>query len=151
LSATAHTCRLSTDAAQVARLHALSFDEHWSEDSAARLLAGPGVFALLSEGSNGHPDGFILCRLVLDEMEVVSIATHADHRRKGVASALLGSALERAAASGARRVFLEVAEDNLAARGLYARWAFRVVGERPGYYRRPHGSAHALVLTLSLG
>jgi ribosomal-protein-alanine N-acetyltransferase len=50
---------------------------------------------------------------------------------------LLGGVLARAAALGASRVLLEVAVDNAAARALYARRNFAIIGRRPGYYRRP--------------
>ena len=49
-----------------------------------------------------------------------------------------------------RAVFLEVEEDNVAARRLYARRHFREVGRRNAYYRRPEGAARALVLRRDL-
>jgi ribosomal-protein-alanine N-acetyltransferase len=51
-----------------------------------------------------------------------------------------------------RTVFLEVDDDNIAARRLYARSAFREVGRRDGYYPRSGGAAGAaLVLRRDLG
>ncbi len=41
-----------------------------------------------------------------------------------------------AGASNARAVYLEVAEDNAAARRLYGREGFSIAGRRRGYYRR---------------
>jgi len=56
----------------------------------------------------------------------------------------------RAAALGAERMFLEVAEGNVAARALYARAGFSEAGRRRGYYSRNDGSREdALVLALN--
>ena len=64
---------------------------------------------------------------------------------------LLRAALARAAAAGSARVFLEVAEDNAAARALYLRHGFAQVGRRPAYYRRGQTrAAAALVLARRL-
>ncbi|HEY0838393.1 MAG TPA: alanine acetyltransferase, partial [Azospirillum sp.] len=41
------------------------------------------------------------------------------------------------------------AEDNAAARALYAAAGFATVGRRPGYYKRPDGRVAALVLRRS--
>jgi ribosomal-protein-alanine N-acetyltransferase len=42
--------------------------------------------------------------------------------------------MEAAAAAGAARMLLEVAEDNAAARALYAAAGFAPAGRRPRYY-----------------
>jgi ribosomal-protein-alanine N-acetyltransferase len=56
-----------------------------------------------------------------------------------------------AAAQGATRLFLEVADDNAAALALYARAGFSEAGRRPGYYARPDGGRQdALILALNL-
>ena len=52
---------------------------------------------------------------------------------------------------GARRVFLEVAEDNRAARGLYSAYGFAGVGRRAGYYGGTADTrADALILARDL-
>ena len=47
-------------------------------------------------------------------------------------------------------MFLEVAEDNAAARDLYERQGFRPVGRREDYYRTASGTVAALVLRRDL-
>jgi Acetyltransferases len=57
-------------------------------------------------------------------------------------------------ASGAQSLFLEVAEDNAAALGLYRSLGFVEVGRRPGYYDARSGGGkekQALVLRLEIG
>jgi [ribosomal protein S18]-alanine N-acetyltransferase len=52
--------------------------------------------------------------------------------------------------SGARSLFLEVRPSNAAAQALYARFAFRRVGVRRGYYPARFGREDALVYTVEL-
>jgi ribosomal-protein-alanine N-acetyltransferase len=72
-------------------------------------------------------------------------------RRSGLGGRLVGEGVLAAAARGAGRVFLEVAEDNAAARALYARAGFVEAGRRPGYYAGADGERRdALLLALKL-
>jgi glycosyltransferase involved in cell wall biosynthesis len=89
---------------------------------------------------DGQVCGFIVSRDVAGEIEVLNLACAPDMRRQGVASALLGSL-------DAADVFLEVRESNLAARKLYEKVGFFVVGTRPEYYDDPVETA--IVMRLS--
>jgi Fur family ferric uptake transcriptional regulator len=133
------------DAARLAALHAEAFAEPWSEADMAALLASPGVFALTVGAA-----GLILFRVAGGEAEILTVGTAPAHRRRGVAAILVLAASEMAAASGAQALFLEVAEDNLAARALYDRQGFAEVGRRAGYYGRGDESIDALVLRRDL-
>ena len=134
--------------AALAAIHAMAFPPHeaWGEDAIALQLAMPGVLGLLHARG-----GMILIRVTEDEAEVLTLATTPGRRRRGVARALLDAAQRLAFAHGARKAFLEVAHDNIAAIALYERAGFSRVGRRPGYYARPFGSqADALVLSRTL-
>jgi ribosomal-protein-alanine N-acetyltransferase len=132
-------------AAALARLHAAAFATPWDESAFGALLAQSGVFAEADE------DGFILCRVVADEAEILTVAVHPDARRGGVGTRLVRAAARRASAGGAARLFLEVADDNVAARALYDRAGFVVAGRRKGYYARDNGPrADALIMSLDL-
>ena len=132
-----------TDA--LAAIHAEAFETPWDEASLSALLASPGVFAV------EEPDGFILIRVVADEAEILTLAVRPAARRSGLGGRLVETAVVRAAALSAERMFLEVAEDNVAARALYARAGFHEAGRRRGYYSRKDGSREdALVLALNL-
>jgi ribosomal-protein-alanine N-acetyltransferase len=135
----------------LAALHEQCFDEAWSADSIAGLLATPGAFALVASAADG-PAGFILCRVAGDECEVLALCVVPASRRAGLATSLLDAALADAFGRGARRVFLEVAEDNRAARGLYVAHGFVDIGRRPAYYAGATGAgADAMVLSRDLG
>jgi ribosomal-protein-alanine N-acetyltransferase len=93
----------------------------------------------------------VLVRLAADEAEILTLAVAPEARRRGRARALLKAAQAHAAAGGARRLVLEVAEDNAPARALYAAAGFGPVGRRRGYYDRAAGAAaDALVLAKDL-
>ena len=84
--------------------------------------------------------------VVTDEAEIANLAVRTDRRRTGIGQLLVEAAIAAATAGGARTVYLEVRESNVAARALYQRHGFTAVGTRPKYYRNP--SEDALVLRL---
>jgi tRNA threonylcarbamoyl adenosine modification protein YeaZ/ribosomal-protein-alanine acetyltransferase len=135
-------------AAVLAALHGDAFaaahgdagGEVWGESSLRDLLAMPGALALLAT-SDEQPVGFILLRQAADEAEIITLAVQPQWRRHGVARRLLTVGLDKMAGRGAQHCFLEVAEDNVAARGLYASAGFVEVGRRRGYYRDAAGGA----------
>ncbi|GIK97551.1 MAG: alanine acetyltransferase [Alphaproteobacteria bacterium] len=133
----------------LAALHAACFPDPWSATAMATLLATPGSFGVLS-ATPDQPAGFVLARVAADEAEILSIGVGPGWRRRGIARQLLAAVSARAAESGARRLFLEVAADNHPARALYLREGFAQVGRRPRYYRRAGGAVDALVLARAL-
>lgn len=66
--------------------------------------------------------------------EVISLAVDPEHRKKGIAAALLVYTLERLRVFGAHSVELMVRVDNQEAIRFYRRFGFRRVQEVPGYY-----------------
>lgn len=124
--------------AALAALHARSFvtPRPWTEAEIARLLADPLVF-LLVEGDAG----FLMGRAVAGEAELLTLAVAPEARRRGLGRKLVSRFLYQARLRGAESAFLEVSEENAAARALYARAGFAEVGRRRGYYRDPHGRA----------
>ncbi|MEX0921492.1 MAG: GNAT family N-acetyltransferase [Rhodovibrionaceae bacterium] len=139
------------DAPRLAALHARCFpEEPWTAASFRSLLAMPGALGAVVETEDAL-DGLILLRRAADEVEVIALAVAPASRRCGLGRCLLDRALARAAEDGARRAFLEVAEDNAAARGLYAAAGFQLCGRRQAYYTRRGGArCDALVLAAPL-
>jgi ribosomal-protein-alanine N-acetyltransferase len=132
-------------AERLAGIHAAAFPAPWDATALAGLLTQAGVFAV------EQPDGFILLRTVADEAEILTLAVHPKARRRGLGARLVRVGVAGAAAQGATRLFLEVADDNAAALALYARAGFSEAGRRPGYYARPDGGRQdALILALNL-
>ncbi|WP_296423398.1 GNAT family N-acetyltransferase [Yoonia sp.] len=131
----------------LAAVHAKAFSttRAWTAVEMAALLAQPGTLAM------GDDRAFIMMRVTLDEAEVLTLATDPAHRRHGLARAALTMGERAAKHAGATQVFLEVAEDNTAARALYAHAGYVQVGRRPGYYLpKDGGPVAALVLRKQL-
>ena len=138
------------DAASLAAIHAASFNRGWSEQEFEQLLTDRTVVADRA-ASGRKPVGFIVSRRAADEAEILSVAVARSWQGRGLARRLLDLHLRRLAGFGLRAVFLEVDEDNVAARKLYARAGFSQVGRRPGYYAQGRGkAAGALVLRRDL-
>jgi ribosomal-protein-alanine N-acetyltransferase len=128
----------------LAAIHAAAFppNEVWGEDAISLQLALPGGFGWLDERG-----GMLLGRVTVDEAEVLTLAVAPHVRRQGIASLLMGAACKETLLRGGRSIFLEVAEGNVPARNLYARFGFIAVGRRPRYYPN---QADALVLRMNI-
>ena len=120
----------------LARVHAAAFTESrpWSALEFATLLDSTGVIL------RGDARSFVLGRLIADEAEVLTIATAPEFRRQGLAQSCLAAFLDALQKQQAKSVFLEVADDNNAAKSLYINNKFVNVGTRPNYYSRPDGT-----------
>jgi len=128
----------------LAAIHARAFagqGRAWSAAEFADLLAGPGAFVA------GEAHAFALGRVVAGEAELLTIATDPVCRRAGHARACLGAFENAARARWAETIFLEVAEDNAAALGLYAGAGFAQIARRKGYYV---GGRDAIVMRKAL-
>jgi len=132
---------------QMAALHALCFTtpRPWRADEFTDLLSATGCILVTRD------EGFALGRAIAGEAELLTIAVHPDHRRKGIARDVLSEFLTKAAEQGAQNVFLEVAQPNHAAQALYQAAGFERIGQRKVYYKTPQG-AHidALILGITL-
>jgi ribosomal-protein-alanine N-acetyltransferase len=141
------------DLDRAARLHRDAFapmgERPWTRQDMAELLATPAGGGLILQ-IDGDDAGVVLWRTMADEAELLTLAVSAQHRRRGVAGALLRAVIERSRRQGARQLFLEVGVDNPGAHSLYSQAGFVEVGRRAAYYRRPTGFADALVLRLAL-
>lgn len=134
----------------LAALHDACFtapwDQKWTERSFAEILQMQGAGARIA-ALGAEPVGFAVARIVADEAELLLIGIHPEHRRAGHGEMLLEHLIDALRAAGAARLFLEVAEGNIAANAFYRAAGFRPVGRRAGYYQ----GQDALVLAKALG
>lgn len=116
----------------------------------ATTLDIPGTFGFIACATK-VPAGFILCRSAGGESEILGLGVTAGRRQRGIGRTLLSAGLAQARAYGAKRMILEVAVDNNAARRLYASAGFLAVGQRRNYYVRAGGvRTDALILARDL-
>ncbi|MGE3141733.1 MAG: GNAT family N-acetyltransferase [Hyphomonadaceae bacterium] len=140
----------------MAALHAAAFDAPWPAEAFVKLLETRAAFALVAladapdESHSEESLGFVLAWAPAADAEILTLAVAPAARRQGVGAALTRAALAAAARLGAQAMLLEVAEDNAAARALYARLGFVEAARRRGYYARRSGGVDALVLRRTL-
>jgi [ribosomal protein S18]-alanine N-acetyltransferase len=140
--------------ADVARAHeidVLSFSLSWSERSYRfEITENRNSINLVAEIS-GPADGasiigMIVIWVILDEAHVATIAVHPDYRGHRIGQKLLANGLAAAYERGARLAYLEVRKGNITAKNLYEKFGFKVVGDRPRYYK--DNNEDALLMTL---
>jgi ribosomal-protein-alanine N-acetyltransferase len=107
----------------------------WSADSLLAAASG-GMRAWVAE-LNGEMSGVLVGRMAADEFEILNLAVLRAHRRRGIASRLLDTALRWSRGTGTKRMLLEVRASNDAAIRLYARHGFSACGRRSQYYQNP--------------
>ena len=92
--------------------------------------------------------GFIVARVIADELHVNNVAVRPEYQRLRLGLELLQHTLVQAKQRGASVAHLEVRAGNQAAQRLYRRCGFQAVGRRKKYYRNP--TEDALLMSLSL-
>ena len=116
-------------------------------DELRALLDAPRAWCCVAEGAEGAVIGYLLARIVADEVELHDVAVDPAARRAGAGRALIGALVAWATAERAAVVFLEVRRGNQAAQALYRGFGFSEVGRRRRYY--PDGE-DALIFSASL-
>ncbi|ODT48295.1 MAG: ribosomal-protein-alanine N-acetyltransferase [Pelagibacterium sp. SCN 63-126] len=140
------------DAPDLARIHGQSFYRGWPVEEFVQFLGDAASPVYIVCDARRRIAGFALIRNVLDESELLTIAVDPKWRGKGMGRALMQAVFADLMHSPARRMFLEVDEQNRAAIGLYEKLGFAAISSRKGYYPRPDGSsATALVMARDLG
>jgi [ribosomal protein S18]-alanine N-acetyltransferase len=137
-------------AGPISMLHHACFPEDpWGAGAIEQIMGIPGFFGRVGWAKTA-PVGFAMALALGEEAEIVSLGVLPDHRRRGIGSAILDAVCGEARLQGAERVVLEMASDNEAARHLYAKRGFTVVGRRRNYYRRAERLVDALMLRVQL-
>ena len=130
---------------QIAEIERECFSAPWTEKMLRAQLDGERcVFLTALEG--GTVLGYVGMTFVLDEGYISNVAVAPLWRRRGAGGALIAELIRRGRALNLAFLTLEVREGNAPAVALYAKYGFRVVGRRRGYYEKPREDA--LLMTL---
>jgi len=120
-----------SDLPQVIAIERRSFPSPWSLAMFVLELSKPSSISLAAIQA-GRIVGYVICARYDEAFHVMDIAVDPEHRRAGVASALLEGMIERAGEDA--NYTLEVRVSNAGAIALYERYGFHGVGRRPRYY-----------------
>ena len=124
----------------IAALEKLCFNDPWSEKSiSTELNSKLSCWLVALEGETLV--GYVGSQSVLGESDMMNIAVHPEHRRKGIAEALVTALVAELTARGNHSLMLEVRPSNTPAVTLYEKLGFFQVGRRPNYYRNPKEDA----------
>ena len=126
-----------------AKIEAETFSEPWSEESMKLLCTEAYPSFSISEGDELL--AYIGTSRVLDELQILTVATAKSARRRGFGRALLEALDEYAKENAIALISLEVRESNTAAIELYRGAGYSVAGVRRGFYRFPTEDALVMI------
>ena len=127
-------------AANIAGVCRRCFSDPWSENSISGELNSRLSYWLVAV-QEGVLLGYIGSQSVLGESDMMNVAVHPDHRRKGVAEMLILQLMQDLKQRENLNLSLEVRASNMPAITLYEKLGFDTVGRRPNYYRHPKEDA----------
>ena len=115
-------------------------EESWNAKSFQESLDQEYTLMAVAEKAD-QIVGYIVIYLAGDQAELESVAVVKEARRSQTASRLLAFAFEEAYRRGVRNMTLEVRESNAAARKLYEKFHFEMIGKRKRFYQNPQEDA----------
>jgi len=134
------------DVPTVAELDQMSFSLPWPERSFRFEVTENDCSRCWVAEADGRIVGMLVLWVIVDEAHIATIAVHPDYRRQGVGEHILRETLKSAKVEGVVRATLEVRAGNMAAREMYRKFGFEIVGTRPRYYK--DNNEDAILLTL---
>jgi ribosomal-protein-alanine N-acetyltransferase len=111
-----------------------SYPAPWSRSMFAAELQKPGALAIGAYRDTNELVGYAIVSRYVDAWHVMNVAVAPEHRRRGIAQALLERLFEVTASDARRGYTLEVRVSNAEAIRLYERLGFQARGIRRGYY-----------------
>ncbi|MGO9015825.1 MAG: ribosomal protein S18-alanine N-acetyltransferase [Dissulfurispiraceae bacterium] len=136
------------DVPAIAEIEKASYTMPWSETSFLSEIYSQHSITRVAE-LNGNIVGYVCIKQVADEGVLMNLTVHPQYRRQGIANMIFSNAWENLRANGCRFLFLEVRISNIAAKKLYEKLNFKVIGTRKDYYLRPTEDALVMMLELS--
>jgi ribosomal-protein-alanine N-acetyltransferase len=139
---------VEADAESLAALHAGALPPGWPALELA-ACCGDTSRALLKAAEGERLHGFALLQFAADEAEILAFAVARESRGQGCAASLMRAAINLCASRFVTCIYLEVAESNEPARGLYEKFGFMAVARRKNYYRSASSAPEtALIMKL---
>jgi ribosomal-protein-alanine N-acetyltransferase len=119
----------------IEEIERVSYPTPWSRSMFAGELAKPSSLSLGAfDVETGALVGYLVISRYVDAWHVMNVAVAPEHRRQGIAKALLDRLFEVTASDERRGYTLEVRVSNEGAIRLYEEMGFVARGVRRGYY-----------------
>ena len=121
------------DLPQIIAIERRAFPTPWSLAMFVLELSKPAGVCLTAL-RDGTMLGYLICSRYDTVWHIMNVAVDPDHRREGIATAMITDLLRRIDGDDARFT-LEVRASNTGAIELYERFGFRAAGRRRRYYQ----------------
>jgi ribosomal-protein-alanine N-acetyltransferase len=121
------------DLDEIIAIEQVSFPTPWPRQVFDMELRSSKSYKRVSK-INGTVVGYIIAWKIYDEVHILNLAVHPDHRRKGIGRGLLSDCLMHFSSKGIKSAILEVRVRNKNAISLYETTGFRSIGLRRKYY-----------------
>lgn len=128
-------------------LEEICFSVPWSRESFVWAKNNENAYFIVAI-EDGRIIGYAGLCFVLDEGDIANVATSPEHRRRGVAAALMSNIVDFAKKKGIVHLMLEVRASNAGAIALYEKFGFTKVAVRKNYYSKPTEDADIMRLEL---
>ena len=127
----------------VAELERATFFDPWSEKALELFVTDGGFCVICLE--DGALCSYCTLTTVLDEAQIINVATSDPFKRRGCARAVIERVLNECKKRGIAFISLEVRESNSGAIALYESLNFAIVGKRNNFYTNPRENALVMV------
>jgi ribosomal-protein-alanine N-acetyltransferase len=121
------------DLDEIIAIEQVSFPTPWPRQVFEMELRSSKSYKRVSK-INGMVVGYIIAWKIYEEVHILNLAVHPDHRRKGIGRELLSQCLRHFSNKGIKSAILEVRVRNKNAISLYETTGFRSIGLRRKYY-----------------
>lgn len=136
------------DLPAILEIENVSYPRPWSE----RLFLSEfknEMGILYGYREEGRLLGYIFSWMLFEDVHINNVAVSPEARGRGIGGRLLQEVIDEACRRGGCRAMLEVRPSNMKALGLYAKFGFKPVSVREGYYEDT--GEDALVLIAEIG
>ena len=108
----------------------------WTKTQWERELTDPKRICLgIIEFETKKLLGLCSTWLVIDELQITSIAVHPLYQRRGLGKFLLSELIKRSNSLQTNQIKLEVKDNNEPAKAFYKSMGFKTVGNRSNFYK----------------
>ena len=138
------------DLDEVYALELSVYPHPWTRGNFLDSLAS-GYHGWVLRDAQGTLVGYFLMMAVVDEAHLLNVAVAAPRQREGLGRYLLDKIAACARGLSMASILLEVRPSNQRALNIYARYGFKEIGRRKGYYPAHNGQREdAIVMRYSL-
>lgn len=128
---------LRRDMEEILAIERASFRVPWIEEDFRKMLGARDVVGQVAEGL-GEPEspviGYVVYRLSPDGIELLNLAVHPEHRRRGIGRAIVGKLRDKLHTQRRPRLAVEVEDRNLAGHLFFRACGLRAICVVRGRY-----------------